>query len=253
MEQNATKSFEEACDPERLQVEPSEGVGKELTVYNRRFSDTQDAVRSAVWGVLCKDFFQRYVSPEDTVVDLGAGDGLFIQNIRAQHRIAVDISEHVKALDDRSIEVLIAPATALPTVIDREVDLIFMSNFLEHLPTRKILLEVFDACWQVLKPGGKILILQPNVRYVGAAYWDYIDHHIALTEHSLTEALEITHFQVEELIPRFLPYTMKSRLGSVTAAVKGPQEQLIRAYLKMPFLWRFFGQQTFVVGQKLPK
>lgn len=57
------------------------------------------------------------------------------------------------------------------------------------------------------------MILQPNIRYVGPAYWDYIDYHIALTEHSLVEALEVTGYRIERLIPRFLPYTAKSNLG----------------------------------------
>jgi len=250
MERNKTQATEEIVNQEELQLDFVEGVGRESTVYTRRFSETEDSARAETWRILCQDFFQRYISPEDIVIDLGAGDGLFIKNIQAKRRIAVDISEHVRQLNAFEIEIIVTPATALPQVLGDDADIIFMSNFLEHLPAKKLVLDIFDACWQVLKPGGKILILQPNVRYVGAAYWDYIDHHIALTEHSLVEALDITGFQVQELIPRFLPYTMKSRLGTVTATAKGAQDWLVRAYLKMPFFWRFFGQQTFIVGEK---
>jgi hypothetical protein len=41
-------------------------------------------------------------------------------------------------------------------------------------------------------------------------------------------------------IPRFLPYTTKSRLPS------GPA--LVRLYLKVPLAWRVLGAQAFVVA-----
>ncbi len=27
-----------------------------------------------------------------------------------------------------------------------------------------------------------MLVLQPNIRYVGGAYWDFLDHHLPLTD-----------------------------------------------------------------------
>ena len=90
------------------------------------------------------------------------------------------------------------------------------------------------------------MILQPNIRFVGRAYWDYIDHHIALTHHSLREALQVTGFEVVKEIPRFLPYTAKSMLGRLVA--KLDPETLMKWYLSMPFLWRIFGQQTLLVA-----
>src|SRR5690606_15766959 len=116
-------------------------------------------------------------------------------------------------LAQKGVEVLQVPATEFADRLGEKADLIFMSNFLEHLPDKRVLLDVLDECRRALRPGGTILILQPNIRYVGPAYWDYIDHHIALTEHSLREALEVSGFEVVKIIPRFLPYTAKSALG----------------------------------------
>ena len=226
----------------------SEGVGIENIIYTRRFSQAEDDLRVKTWQILCRDFFQKYVPAEATVLDIGAGDGLFSKNIRAKRRIAVDISDHARKLESSGIEVVIAPATELPQHIKEPVDIVFMSNFLEHMPNKQVLLEVIAASYEVLAPGGKVLILQPNVRYAGAAYWDYIDHHIALTEHSLQEALEISGFQVTENIARFLPYTVKSKVGTI-ARLFG-QEKLVETYLKLPFLWKFLGHQTFIVGEK---
>ena len=223
-----------------------EGIGAENDIYTKRFSSTEEETRRRVWEILCEDFLSQYVSPNDTVVDIGAGDGHFIKNIKAKRRIAVDLSPHALELKKFGAEVLLAPATELSQHVSEKVDVIFMSNFLEHLPNKSVLLEVLSECKKILRPGGVVMILQPNIRYVGSAYWDYIDHHIALTEHSLVEALEVSGFSIVRMIPRFLPYTAKSGIGKLVGG--GKYAELVRWYLRLPLLWRVFGQQTFVVA-----
>lgn len=227
--------------PEMRVVASRQLLGREQAIYSHRFSAAQERARQQTWSVLVPQFFQRYVKPTDVVVDLGAGDGLFITRIVASMRIAVDISPHAEALKERGVLVYRIPATELSRHLPEKADVIFMSNFLEHLPDKRTLLEVLEECRKSLRPGGRLLVLQPNIRYVGAAYWDYIDHHIALTEESLREALEISGFRITRMIPRFLPYTAKSKLSALSG--------LVGLYLKLPFLWRIFGKQTFVVAE----
>ncbi|MFN8392662.1 MAG: class I SAM-dependent methyltransferase [Bdellovibrionota bacterium] len=223
-----------------------EGVGVENEIYTKRFTSEQEATRKKTWEVLCRDFFQSYVTPNDVVVDIGAGDGYFLKNIKARRKIAVDLSPHVNELSRFGVEVLQIPASELSARLSEKADIVFMSNFLEHLPNKQLLLEILAECRKALKPGGMVLILQPNIRYVGSAYWDYIDHHIALTEHSLSEALEVSGFEIVRLVPRFLPYTAKSGIGALAGL--SSSAWMIETYLKFPLLWRFFGQQTFVVA-----
>jgi len=231
--------------------DPDEGIGRENQIYNSRFSDSQEQTRETTWKLLCRDFFSKYISASDTVVDLGAGDGKFIRYIEAGRKIAVDLSPHVKELESDSIEVYQTAATNLHNTLDEVADVVFMSNFLEHMPNKKIVLDVLESCYKVLKPGGKVIILQPNIRYVGSDYWDYIDHHIALNEKSLVEALEISSFKIEHLINRFLPYTARSKCGSWASGKN--TEFFVSLYLRFPILWRFFGAQTFVVASKASK
>lgn len=40
-------------------------------------------------------------------------------------------------------------------------------------------------------------------------FWDYFDHHLPLTHLSLSEGLELAGFEVQRVVPRFLPYTVK--------------------------------------------
>ena len=85
-------------------------------------------------------------------------------------------------------------------------------------------------------------ILQPNIKLVGGQYWDFIDHHVALTERSLVEAGELAGLRTVKLITRFLPFTTKGRL---------PQDpRLVRFYLWFPLAWRFFGKQTLYVAER---
>jgi ubiquinone/menaquinone biosynthesis C-methylase UbiE len=123
------------------------------------------------------------------------------------------------------------------------VDVVFVSNFLEHLKTKQEVLEVLLEIHRVCRLGGHVLILQPNIRYVDQQYWDFFDHHTPLSDRSLAEALKMTGFEIDKIYPRFLPYTTKSAL---------PQyDLLVKLYLGLPFVWRLLGKQTFVVGRKV--
>lgn len=225
------------------------GTGYEASIYSQRFDSAEEAVRQASWRVLGQRFFQKFVKPTDLVVDVGAGDGLLLKNLQARRRVAVDINPHGN-LSDWNIEVLPCPATDFATRLGEPANVVVMSNFLEHLPTRNLVIDVFGEAHRALAPQGRLLILQPNIRYVGAAYWDYIDHHIALTEHSLQEALSVAGFQVKTMIPRFLPYTVKSRLGLVASRLD--PTLMMKVYLSIPLLWRLVGGQTFVEAVPSP-
>jgi len=230
--------------PERISQQSS---GSEHLIYHRRFNSAERKVREITWKILCRDFFQALIPTNACVIDLGAGDGLFIRNIKARRKIAVDLSDHVNALSGDDIEVWQIPASEMKSHCAGEVDIVFMSNFLEHLPNKYLLLEVIADCKSILRSRGRLIIMQPNIRYVGSAYWDYIDHHIALTEYSIVEALEVNGIEIEMLIPRFFPYTVKSQIGRFASGKY--TEQLITLYLKFPMLWKLFGKQTLVLGK----
>ena len=86
------------------------------------------------------------------------------------------------------------------------------------------------------------MVIQPNVRYAYREYWDFYDHHTALSHLSCSEAFTLAGFEVEEVIARFLPFTTKTSAPSHPA--------LLRVYLGLPPLWRFFGKQFLLVGRK---
>lgn len=209
------------------------------TLYSKRFSG-EEASRDAVWRVLCNNYFQRWVSSTDTVVEVAAGYCYFINNITAAHKIAVDLNPDVERLADPSVETFVGSAAEMTGVASASADVVFVSNFFEHLP-RHVILEVLRETRRVLKPTGRLLILQPNIRFCAKDYWQFFDHVTALDDRSLAEALGLTGFDVELNVPRFIPFTMKSRLPSGTA--------FVRLYLKVPIAWRILGSQTFMIGR----
>jgi SAM-dependent methyltransferase len=212
-------------------------------LYENRFPEESLAKKTAIWKVLCTNYFSRFVKSSDHVVDIGAGYCEFINNINCAHKIAVDLNPSVKRFAASNVQVINESCTAITTLPDASVDVVFMSNFLEHLPNKDLILQTFAECHRILKKNGSILVLQPNIRFVGGEYWDFFDHHTPLTDRSLCEALNLSGFEITLNVPRFLPYTTKSRL---------PQASwLVALYLKVPLAWRFLGKQAFVIGKKL--
>ncbi|MBN8740553.1 MAG: methyltransferase type 11 [Lysobacterales bacterium 69-70] len=211
-------------------------------LYNQRFPETALAQKHAIWKVLCSDFFSRYVKPSDTVVDIGAGYCEFINNIRAGSKIAVDLNPDVRRFAAPDVRVINESCTAIRELAGNSVDVVFMSNFLEHLPSKDLVLDTFRESQRILRKGGRVMILQPNIRYLPGEYWDYFDHHTPLTERSLVEGLQLAGLEPTTVIARFLPYTTKSRL---------PQAPwLVQLYLKVPLAWPVLGKQAFVVAEK---
>jgi ubiquinone/menaquinone biosynthesis C-methylase UbiE len=214
-------------------------------LYKNRFLQDEKALEKKrnIWKVLCRNFFQKYVSQEDTVLDLAAGYADFINNIRCKKKIAVDLNPELERFADKSVEIKALDSKNLEGIRDSSVSLVFTSNFFEHLPSRQDLFQTLKEIHRVLVPGGKFLILQPNIRFCYDVYWDFIDHQLPLSDRSLCEALELSRFHIEKCIPRFLPFTTKSAL---------PQWPiLIKLYLKLPLAWKILGKQAFVVGRKL--
>lgn len=210
-------------------------------IYARRFQGVAE-YRQSVWRILTQEFFSRFVSSETTVLDLGCGHCEFINQIVASRRYAMDLNPQIKEIAHPDVHVLHQDCSTEWPLGDGELDLVFTSNFLEHLPTKQHLHSTLRQAFRCLRRGGRFIALGPNVRYVPGAYWDFFDHYIPLTERSLSAVLEATGFAVESQIDRFLPYSMSQ--GST------PPLWMLRAYLRMPFVWKWQGKQFLVVAVK---
>ena len=208
------------------------------SIYERRFADTL-AFRRQMWEVLCREFFQQHVPTGATVVEIGAGYCEFINHIRAGRKFAVDLNPDTRTHAGADVTVITSSTSRIEPLADGIADVVFASNFLEHL-TREDILATLREVRRLLKPDGRFLVLQPNIRYCKEDYWQFFDHITPLCERSLTEALETTGFRVPYVLGRFLPFTTHGRLPNSI--------MLLKLYLKLRPAWRIFGQQSFVIA-----
>lgn len=214
----------------------------ERALYDQRFDPAERRAKARVWAVLCRDFFQRYVGPDDAVLDLGAGFCEFINHIRCGSRYALDSDPQVRDHAAPGVVVRQGRADDLGWIATASLDVVFASNFFEHMTSKEAVLATLREAHRVLRPHGRLLILQPNIRYAYREYWDFLDHHLPFSHASMVEALEVCGFDALEVRPRFLPYTTKGLLP--------PWPILVRLYLRLRPLHRLFGKQMFIVAAK---
>jgi SAM-dependent methyltransferase len=219
-------------------LEPFSATASEL--YDRRFGADERRSKDLLWRVLCERFFQRWVPDGACVVDLGAGLCEFLNHIRAREKWALDIDPRVAKYAGPGVRTHCGPAHDLGWLPTSSVDVVFASNIFEHFLTKEDVITALREVHRVLRPGGRILVLGPNIRFASRVYWDFFDHHLPLSDRSMREALETCGFWLEHARPRFLPYTTKSR---------APQwPVLVRLYLRCLPLQLVFGKQMFLVA-----
>ncbi len=211
------------------------------SIYEHRFTALRQ-YRDEVWRVLAGEFFQRYVRPDAAVLDLGCGYGEFINHIRAGRKYGMDLNPRSPEFLAPGVTFLAQDCSQRWALPDASLDVVFTSNFFEHLPDKLSLRNTLREAHRCLRPGGRLIAMGPNIKFVPGAYWDFWDHFLCLTERSLAEGLENNGYRVTESVARFLPYSMVDAPRYPVA--------LLRLYLAVPLFWRLFGKQFLVVAEK---
>lgn len=210
-------------------------------IYGNRFNRAE-VYRNSVWKMLVQCWFQPHIPTSSAVLDLGCGYGQFINNVICARKYAMDLNPVSRSKLNPEVAFLEQDCAATWNLPSNSIDVVFTSNFFEHLLSKADLAKTVKEAFRCLTKGGRIIAVGPNIRFVGGAYWDFFDHHIALTELSLKECLETAGFRSEYVLDRFLPYTM----------VNAPQYPLtlLWFYLHAPFAWKWFGKQFVVIAAK---
>lgn len=211
-------------------------------LYKNRFPEAEQKKRRLMWQAIYNLTLKRFVPQNAVVMDIGAGKCELLNVINCKTKFAVDLNPDVKKYAEKQTHVLYMSALDIPSKLNQTIDVIILSHFLEHLNSKDEVIAVLQKANQLLKVGGKVIILQPNIDLVKEAYWDFIDHKVALNTKSLLELLELTGFKVDKLIERFLPYTTKGGLPI--------SKFIIYLYFMIPEVLRPFAGQSLLVGFK---
>src|ERR1700722_13173214 len=204
-------------------------------LYAYRFRDVDQARRQAVWTEIARYVHARMDAPQ-RVLDPAGGRGEFITAVPAAERWAVD---QVKQADIEALGVqMIIDDVMAAKLPDAHFDGVFLSNFLEHLPSQDAVGSVLGKLHAAMAPGGRIAVIGPNFRYCVREYFDCADHTVTLTHVSMAEHLYSAGFDVTAVVPRFLPYSFRGTLPA--------SPRLARFSLRTPLLWRLLGKHFFL-------
>ncbi len=213
----------------------------ETRIYSQRFSVSELAEQAAFWKPVCR-YLERYIPADSSVLDLGAGFCHFINEVRCREKIAVDLNgDALRRYASPGVRQIVGSASDLSALASASVDVAFASNVYEHFRTREEVAESFREVRRILRQSGRFLILQPNFAYCARKYFDFFDHRLVFTHKGMAEGLSVCGFDIQRMVPRFLPFTSKSRLP------RAPW--MVGAYLRLPWAWALFGAQMLIVAK----
>jgi len=208
-------------------------------VYKFRFAWLAQETKAVTWAIITK-WIERQLGNPKIVLDPAAGLGEFIVASEAQERWACDLIDQRKSWPN-GITTRFGEISAIDLPKDH-FDLIFVSNFLEHLPTPDHVYRYLMQLRNALKPSGKLAIMGPNFRFSAKEYYDFADHLLPLSDRTIEEHLAAVDMKCEQIIPRFLPLEFRSQRFS--------HPLLVKLYLVVPLFWRFFCKQFFIIAAK---
>ncbi len=208
-------------------------------LYEYRFRGVDQASKQAVWNEIGSYVYGLLGDP-DRILDPCAGRCEFLNAIDCKERWSVDQVDNSGFRDPgiRAVTSDIFDAD-LP---EGHFDGVFVSNFLEHLLSQEDVARFLSKMLTCMESGGRIAVVGPNFKYVSRDYFDCADHTLALTHVAVAEHLYAAGFTVDEVVPRFLPFSFRGLLP--------PSPRLTRYYLGMRPAWRLLGKQFLLVASK---
>src|SRR6266446_1262461 len=148
-----------------------------------------DLRREVLWRVLYRYYFSLLIADTDCVLELGAGYGHFINQVRTKKAIAVDSWEGFTDYLRPGIEARVGDVTDLSFLASSSIDFVFASNLFEHLSQNEFA-SVLRQLKRVLASDGTLNLLQPNYYYASREYFDDYTHRTIYSHTSICDFLE---------------------------------------------------------------
>ena len=213
-------------------VPPSDRPG----YFGTRF--TRNEQRGVVWHHICQ-YLQTWIPVDSDVLELGAGWCDFSNAVTARSVTAMDIDDVVVQAAKPGVTAVVGDCTDLSRFADGSFDRVVASNLLEHLE-RPMAEKMLAEAARVLRPDGRLVLIQPNFRLNPNEYFDDYTHVAIYTDRSLRDFLGASGWDVQHVAARFLPLSMKSKGSGLTF--------LVPWYLRSP-IKPLAGQMLVVAGR----
>jgi len=197
-----------------------------------------DPRRAVVWKAICR-YLQPWISPDQGLLELGAGYGEFSRQIAATPKWALEQNVALAKHWGNDVTPLIQSVLDPWPLADGSLGTVFASNFLEHFSIEDGA-RILGEASRVLRPGGRMIVVQPNFRLEPRRYFDDYTHRTAYTDNGFRDFLKSLDWKIVHTDPRFVPFSMKSRLPTAG--------WLVRFYLALPY--RPLAGQFLVIAEK---
>ena len=187
---------------------------------------TPDPARAIVWRAVA-EHLAPYIPTNAAVLEIGAGYCDWINHVSAARRVAIDAWSELPRFAAAGVHACVADLRdGLGGFGADSFDVVLASNVLEHFEP-DVAGRIAGEVLRVLGRGGRLLVIQPNFAYAARRYFDDYTHRAIFTHVSLPALLRAQGFEIDEVQPRFLPYSMQG----TRLPVRG---WLVRAYLNAP-------------------
>jgi len=209
-------------------------------IYDYRFKNIDIEKKHKVWHEIAL-WMHNHLGKPSRVLEPACGSMEFLLNLPVSTEcwgidLRLDFKEHPSNIH-------FCQGNVEDTTLPKEYfDVVWISNFLEHLHNPEAIQTLLKKMFLSLKPGGRIAIIGPNFKFCSKDYFNFADHRVCLTDKSLAEHLFSAGFRIKEIHPQFLPFSFTGGLP--------PSSFLTKYYLRIPLLWKLFGKQFLVIGFK---
>lgn len=215
------------------------------TIYNENTAPFSDYPKK-----LISYLFNRFkMSKNQKILELGCGRGEFLNEfVKCGLEVhGVDISDYSKKFfSELNLKKVDMENEKLPYQ-DNYFDFIYSKSFIEHFYYPE---KIFKEAYRVLKPGGMIITLTPEWKYIYKSFYEDFTHRVPFTKVSLKDIHSMNNFNsinVESFIQ--LPILFeKNFISKIYLILSILTRILIPDYFRMRNKWIRFSKEIMLLS-----
>ena len=214
------------------------------TIYNENTAPFSDYPKK-----LISYLFNRFkMSKNQKILELGCGRGEFLNEfVKCGLEVhGVDISDYSqKFFSELNFKKVDMENEKLPYQ-DNYFDFIYSKSFIEHFYYPE---KIFKEAYRVLKPGGMIITLTPEWKYIYKSFYEDFTHRVPFTKVSLKDIHSMNNFNsinVESLLN--FQYYLKNFISKIYLILSILTRILVPDYIRMRHKWIRFSKEIMLLS-----